>query len=287
MSALAVFLALSALLLAAVLALVLPPLFGRGEDAAVEPDPALAILREQQAELESEHAAGSLDDNAYIEARDELERRALEEVETSAGTSAPRVEKMEKGWIFALAFGLPLLTFSAYLLLGAPEALSPAARPEAELNVRRMSARAEEIGAYLTKHPDDAAGWEELAFLHVELDDAVSAVTAFARLSALRPDDAGVLVALAGAVAMRDQALNDEVETLLQRALALAPDHPRALVMAGTAAYERKDYATAARHWERLLGQIPPDDAAGGSLRKSIDEARARAGLPALEEAGR
>ncbi|GHU37220.1 hypothetical protein AGMMS50256_34870 [Betaproteobacteria bacterium] len=237
MSGLFGFLVLVILLLAAVLMLVLPPLFGRGVDAdAAESEPnnhvssALAVLREQLAELDADHAAGNLDAAAYAEARDELERRALEEGE--GDETAPQVEKeKEKGWIFTLALGVPLLALVGYLLVGTPIALDPPALTAQGQSVARMAARAGELAAHLAEVPDDVAGWEELSILRVELNDPAGAAKALARLSALRPEDADVLVAWAVAVAMRDQNFEGEVETLLRRALAIDPEHPRAQAM--------------------------------------------------------
>jgi cytochrome c-type biogenesis protein CcmH len=40
-------------------------------------------------------------------------------------------------------------------------------------------------------------------------------------------------------------------------ALALNPSHPKALEMAGGAAFEARDYGSAARYWRELLVQIP------------------------------
>jgi cytochrome c-type biogenesis protein CcmH/NrfG len=43
---------------------------------------------------------------------------------------------------------------------------------------------------------------------------------------------------------------------LVLHALALDGAHPKALDMAGSEAYEHRDYATALRHWRQLLGQL-------------------------------
>ncbi|MDR3086549.1 MAG: c-type cytochrome biogenesis protein CcmI [Azoarcus sp.] len=237
MSGLPGFVPLAVLLLAAVLMLVLPPLFGRGADAAAsgsaESSPAahaLTVLREQLAALEADYAAGSFGTAAYAEARDELERRALEEGEDNDNESLPPVEK-EMGWVFALTLGVPLLTLTAYLLVGAPMALDPSALIAQGQASVRMAARTAELAVHLVGAPEDAAGWEELAILRVEQDDAAGAAEAFARLSALRPEDADALVDWAFAVAMRDQSFEGEAETLLRRALALDPEHPGAQAM--------------------------------------------------------
>ena len=45
-----------------------------------------------------------------------------------------------------------------------------------------------------------------------------------------------------------------------------------ALSLAATAAYKRGDFAEAARHWQRLLKQLPPDSADAQWLVKTLAE---------------
>ncbi|GHT96782.1 hypothetical protein FACS1894116_14370 [Betaproteobacteria bacterium] len=269
MSALSGFLVLIILLLAAVLVLVLPPLFRRGAEAdAAEADhdnqvsSALAVLREQLIELDADHAAGNLDAAAYAEALDELERRALEEGEGSfCGSGKPRsdasrqaylpaqssaklqapgcaaltqatkpVPQPEKAWIFTLALGVPLLALVGYLLVGTPQALAPPLFGQEQL-AASFAARAGALVTHLAAAPDDANGWEELAILRIELNDPAGAADALSHLSALRPNAADVLVTWAVAVAMRDQTLAGEAEALLRRALVVDPQHTQAQTM--------------------------------------------------------
>ena len=60
---------------------------------------------------------------------------------------------------------------------------------------------------------------------------------------------------------------------LIARALAINPAHPRALEMAGSAAYEARDYESAARYWRELLPQIPARTREHGELAAAIDRA--------------
>jgi cytochrome c-type biogenesis protein CcmH len=79
----------------------------------------------------------------------------------------------------------------------------------------------------------------------------------------------------------------------IEKALAINPDHRKALALAGTAAYERGDFPGAVKRWERLLKTVPPESEGARSIQASIDEARARAGLlappaskPSVDEGG-
>jgi cytochrome c-type biogenesis protein CcmH len=67
---------------------------------------------------------------------------------------------------------------------------------------------------------------------------------------------------------------------LVAKALALDPNQWKALAMAGTEAFERKDYKAAITHWERLKATAGAESQLGKQIQGSIDEARQLAGLP-------
>ena len=87
----------TALVILPVLALILPPLLRPPVENApaaaddTQRETSLAILREERAQLEEDHARGELDDAAYTAAQEELAARALHEAatETAAAQSAP------------------------------------------------------------------------------------------------------------------------------------------------------------------------------------------------------
>ncbi len=65
---------------------------------------------------------------------------------------------------------------------------------------------------------------------------------------------------------------------LLRQVLKDQPDNPQALVLAGTDAYFRQNYADAVRHWERVLAQVAPDSQDAQNLSAGIDKARSLMG---------
>jgi cytochrome c-type biogenesis protein CcmH len=78
--------------------------------------------------------------------------------------------------------------------------------------------------------------------------------------------------------------LDGEPEKLIERALAIDPQNLKALALAGSAAFERRDYPAAAAYWERILKVVPEDSQFTQSVRASIAEARQlakQAGAPA------
>jgi len=72
--------------------------------------------------------------------------------------------------------------------------------------------------------------------------------------------------------------LEGEPEKLILRALEVDPDNLKALALAGTVAYERKDYARATVYWRRLLALVPPGSENARIIRANVDKARELAG---------
>jgi cytochrome c-type biogenesis protein CcmH len=66
---------------------------------------------------------------------------------------------------------------------------------------------------------------------------------------------------------------------LIGRALAIDGRNARALEMAGSAAYERRDYRMAAAYWKDLLAQMTPGSPAYAELATAIERAERRAAL--------
>jgi cytochrome c-type biogenesis protein CcmH len=104
------------------------------------------------------------------------------------------------------------------------------------------------------------------------------AVQALSQANRRRPGDAEILVEYAEALAQAAGGkLRGEPARLLDQALAVAPDDPKALTLAGGAALQAGDYGTAIRYWERLATLVPPDSELGQALAGGLARARSLA----------
>jgi cytochrome c-type biogenesis protein CcmH len=131
----------------------------------------------------------------------------------------------------------------------------------------------------LEKAPDDAEGWRVLGRSYSVIGHYPEAARAYERAAALIPGDAELLADYADALAMaQGRSMAGKPLELVTRALRIDPDQWKALALAGTAALERKDYAEAIAHWERLRKVLPPGSGMEQSVEASIAEARALAG---------
>jgi cytochrome c-type biogenesis protein CcmH len=135
------------------------------------------------------------------------------------------------------------------------------------------------LAAHVEKNPDDAQGWMLLARSYYIMGRYPEAVRAYEHATTLAPGDADLLADYADALAVaQGRTLQGKPLELVQRALEIDPDHWKALALAGTAAFERKDYGRAIAYWEQLRRVVPGDSEIGRSVDASIAEARELAG---------
>jgi cytochrome c-type biogenesis protein CcmH len=139
------------------------------------------------------------------------------------------------------------------------------------------------LAARLKSNPGDLAGWAQLARAYKMQGQLDKAEQAYAKTGKLLETDADVLTQYADLLAMR---ANNQIEgrplALINKALALNPKHPMALMMAGTAAYRRTDYAQAVTYWETVLAVLEPGSSDATQVRAEIADARAKTGIGSL-----
>ena len=258
----AFWIAAAALAALAVLAVVLP-LVRRSRGAGVSRREAnIAIHRDQLRELDADLAAGTLAQADYDRSRMELEARLLQDA------SPEQPAKALSGRKAALAAGLaiPLCAAAIYLAVGTPSAI--VSSPE---HIEVMVAR---LAAHLRENPADAEGWKLLGRSYAALGRFPEAVEAYARAAAGSPRDAQLLADFADALGMsRGQSLRGEPEKLVLRALELDPANLKALALAGTAAFDRRDFRAAAGYWRRMLALVPAGSEDAKVIQENVDEA--------------
>ncbi|MBS0345515.1 MAG: c-type cytochrome biogenesis protein CcmI [Proteobacteria bacterium] len=267
------------LLTALVLALISRPLL-RQRQASHASRKALntAIYRDQMAELERDLASGALSAADHATARDELERRVLEDLADDSAEPAEAPRRLPRTAI-ALGLALPAAAVLLYLVLGTPAALDPAAVQAS--NSEQMPTQAEvekmvaTLAAKLEKEPDNPKGWVMLGRSYKVMGRLDEAARAFEKAGPVMETEPELMLEMAELSAAQNEGkVEGKGQELLKRVLADQPDNPQALVLAGTDAYFRKNYADAARHWERVLAQVPPDSEDARNLSAGIEKVR-------------
>jgi cytochrome c-type biogenesis protein CcmH len=277
------FIIVAALMVATALAWVLWPLLRPSNRTSVERRMVnLSVYKDQFADLEADRARGSISQDNYTEAKAELERRMLEEAGTEKG--AP-VAAPVGGIKTALVIGaaIPLVAGLLYAKLGAPDAFSPLAtapKDQHQLSGAQVDEMTAKLAARLEKEPDNVDGWVMLARTYYQQRKFPEAAQAYEKLIKLLPNEADLYADYADALAMaQGRRLGGKPMELVNKALELDPNQWKALAMAGTEAFDRKDYKGAITYWERLKAKAG-DEPIGKQIQASIDEARQLAGMP-------
>lgn len=282
------FLVVAAVLLAAGAgALLWPLLRGATDREAARTGAVVALFRDQLRELEAEHRAGTVEEPQYAEGRREIERNLIDALAAVPQAPAgPRRARWSAVGVGALVLLAPV---ALYAVIGTPEALLPGAevaeagtpQPLTSAQVQKMT---EGLVARLKAEPGNVEGWMMLGRAYSYQRQYADAVRAFTQAVALEPKNPRLLADLADAMAMvNGRRLDGMPLKLVERALQLDPKEVKALALAGSAAFDRRDYAKAIDYWQRALATHPADPELVSNLRNGLDEARqaAAGGAPA------
>ena len=269
------------------LAFLIAPLVRRprhdGSSMQEPQDRLIEIYRNQMSEIDGDVSTGSLAGERHQEARQELEWRMLAEL--APERLAPAVQgRSSAATAIGLLILMPLLTGALYWKLGTPGALD--ARIQADHGSGAHSTSPDQIGMMvdglakkLAANPDDADGWGMLARSLVVLGRYGEALDAFRKATEHSADDAALLADYADAVAVTQQGrLAGKPMQLVRRALKADPANSKALALAGTEAFDRRDYRGAATFWEKALKAAPEGTEFTTALHASLEEARSLAG---------
>ncbi|HEX8874558.1 MAG TPA: c-type cytochrome biogenesis protein CcmI [Nitrosospira sp.] len=269
---------------------VLPTLWSKRERrAGVARDATnVNIYRDQLAELDSDLRSDILTREQYEQSKRELQQRMLQDI--PAGETGPAASpsimsgRSNTATITITTLAVPVLAVSLYLWLGNTKALLPQPAMEqapmsAEGGHPDFSSVLQNLITRLKDQPDDIEGWLMLGRTYAMMQRFNEAKEAYEKVMALTPDDSGVITDYADIVAMTNNgSLIGKPLELIDKALRLDPQNPKALALAGTAEFERRRYKDAAAYWERLLALIPPAETElAESVRNSIAEAKSLA----------
>ncbi len=273
-----------------VLGLLLRPLLKRPSAATSEQEKTLPVYRQQFSELEQDRADELLTDEQYRTARSELERRVLEETGTTEAPTAVTGGLVNLRLVaLSLAMIIPTVSGVLYWTLGNPAAMThPAVSASSSQSgagddsqmADSLNQLIDQLRKKLEQNPNDAVGWGLLARSYMAMERYADAVPIFEKATKLDPNNASLLADYADALGVHQgRKLDGKPETLIQKALKLDPHNVKALMLSGTIAYNRKDFARAAKEWEEAHAYLPPDDQeSSDQLKASIAEAKRRLG---------
>jgi cytochrome c-type biogenesis protein CcmH len=260
-------------------------------------NPRVEALRRQLRDLKALHQDGSLAADAHERARAPLERELVDLVTGGVGVGAPEAARPSTALSVGLLAAVLALAVGGYSVTGSPEHAGH--RPSVVAASSTISTDSpdpvtdqqvldlvEQVAQRVKERPDDATGWALLARAYSAMGRQTDAIPAFQKALSLSPKDASLMADFADALAAQNNGqFNAESLALVDQALALEPGNVKALALAGSAAYDRRDYATAVRLWTQIEGVLPADSPMLPQLRSSIAQARQLGGVPEVAAA--
>lgn len=280
----------------AALMFILPTLIkGRqGKITALERQTAnIAIYRDQLAELEADLSNDVLSKEQYEKSKQELQKRMLQDVSVSGVGSDIRISPNKtRGLVTAVVviLAIPLTAVSLYMTIGDTRGLLPqsqlanatqfhsenmAGMPQGHAEINSV---VDNLVARLQDNPEDIEGWVMLGRTYAIMGKFQEASATYGKLVEMIPDNAQLLSDYADVLAMTNNgSLIGRPAELINQALSVDPEYPKALALAGTVEFEKENYEQAANYWQKLLGLIPQDSQLATSVSNSIDQAKSLA----------
>ena len=273
----------------------------------------IAHTKQRLKELNALHASGAMTQEVFDTERAPLERLILDWAlkdaadaysSSPSGLSAVATDEKPSLRLFAmLALAVLIIAAAGYSVtsgsllrksgsrVAEPQAGTPfsggggAVQPH-NTNADQIGTMIDKLAARLKVNPDDATGWAMLARSYGVLGRNADAVDAYAKAEKLTGNDAGLLVDYADALAVKnDRSLSGEPMKLIERALKIDPRNVKGLAMAGTDAFERKDYRKTVKLWESMVEIGGGENMFVKQIQPKLEQARQLAGLPPKVEA--
>jgi cytochrome c-type biogenesis protein CcmH len=219
-----------------------------------------AFYRAQVEEIRCDVERGLLPQGEAESARAEAARRLIAASDPAEPPPPGRRHRLAAAALIAV--GLPAVAFPLYARLGQP------AMPDEPLASRKVAPQTDggieaavaAVEARLVAKPDDGKGWAVIAPVYMRFERYAEAAHAYAEALRLIGEDPSrraaygeALVAAAGGV------VTDEARRAFDRALAEQPGQPQARYYVALAAEQDGKKADAARDYQSLLADSPPD----------------------------
>ena len=196
-------------------------------------------------------------------------------VDKVSGEKIPMIKSLKANSLWGIFILVPILAGLIYWKVGSPDVPSVSVPTETMSSpmavgansdsheMGDLSVMAQRLAAKQEKNPENAEGWVLLAHTYVEIKQHKDAVAAFEKAVNLIPTDPQLFADYADALAVTNNGQFDaKTSELVEQALKLDPNHPKALLLAGTIAFKQANYEKAINVWEQLQPLIDKEDSA-------------------------
>lgn len=241
---------------------ILPPLWQQRPIVAAAIDERnIAIAKHRLAELTEQLQANVLSQAQYDEQRAELELALNDDL--SIQTQTKTFSAQGRWMSVCLMVLIPVLAASLYALLGNFQAINPtpemlAANEPAMPNQEAINKMVNGLAEKMKTDPNNAEGWLMLGKSYKYLQQYTKAADAFEKAYKLLGDKPDVMLQYADALSyIDDEQVTGKAADLAFKALALEPENPNALWLAGMAKAQAGEFVEAKKLWTKLAATLP------------------------------
>lgn len=269
----------AAVLTAAVLLLLVPPLLRSAGSGPDREEFDREVYRDQLDELERDRARGLINDAQAEAAKAEIARRMLATVEKGGNAGAPKTARSGRLLAVLLALVLPVGALAVYGSVGRPDL---PAQPLASRNLEQerggppksVLAAMDKLKAQLAENPNDLQGWLILGQAYAKMGRNADAADALRHAVALNKDDVEIQGLFGETlVSANDGMVPEEAVAAFDAVLAKEPKDPRARFFAALARFQAGDQQGALDRWSALMAESPADAPWVPVVRDQIREA--------------
>jgi cytochrome c-type biogenesis protein CcmH len=241
---------------------ILPPLWRKHPLAKAAIDERnIAIAKHRLAELTEQLQSNALSQTQYDEQRAELEQALSDDLELQTQVKA---SSSQGQWMaVVLMIMLPVLAAALYWQLGTFNAIEPTpemlASNEPTLpNKETIDKMVDGLAEKMQTDPDNAEGWLMLGKSYKYQQQYAKSADAFAHAYKLLGDKPDVMLAYAEVLSFtNDEQITGKSADLVFKALALEPNNPNALWLAGMAKAQAGEFMAAKKLWTQLAAALP------------------------------
>jgi cytochrome c-type biogenesis protein CcmH len=252
------------------------------------------LYKEHKAEIEKDFSDGGIDEENYQYLLAELDNSLLQDIDAAEKQSNVIVTEKQLSVLWPLSLSVFIIAFSIALyvkqgtltaLMMTPNAIQPnqqtqmSAEQQAQMQQERVLAYIKELQAHLEDNQDDGEAWYNLGQTLVSVGQFDMSITAFEQVIRIEGEQADLLGAIAQAHYYRNnQQINEEVQTLIDRALALDSNDPSTNILLGMHNFISQKYEKAIEYWQRVI-DAKRQGVNSNALEEAVNEAKSRLGM--------
>jgi len=253
------------------------------------------LYKEHKAEIEKDFSDGAIDEENYQYLLAELDNSLLQDIAAAESQSNEVISTKQFSVLWPASLSLFIVAFSVaiYLKQGTLENLMTApvashanqqGQQSAEQEQEQMLAYIKNLQKHLDENPDDSEAWYNLGQTFVGAGEFDFAIAAFEQVISIEGEHADLLGAIAQASYYRNnQQIDEEVQTLIDKALALDINDPSTNILLGMHNFMAQKYDESIVHWQRVI-DANKQGVNIAALQEAVSEAKKRLGMPASEQ---